>query len=98
VQRDQRTAKIADDKMASLGRANSELQQRLEEALAERDEVEAQKAALTEVLEVIKASPSDLAPVLDTMLERVMRLCDGGHFLDVRWRTHARHRERRLLQ
>jgi two-component system, NtrC family, sensor kinase len=78
VQRDQRRAKIADDEVAKLLRANSELQHRLDEALAERDEVEAQTAALAEVLGVINTSPGDLAPVLDTMLDKAMRLCDGG--------------------
>ena len=75
---------------ADLQQANADLQRQLAEARAERDESEAQKAAITEVLGVINSSPGDLAPVFDAMLEKAMRLCaaafgyletyDGEHF------------------
>ena len=68
-----------DDEVAELRRVTAELQQRLDEARAERDEDEAQKAAMTEMLEVINASPGNLAPVFDAMLERATRLCDATY-------------------
>src|SRR5437763_5192534 len=68
-------AAMLDDEVADPDRANAELRRRLSEALAERDEAEAQKAAVSEVLEVIKGSPCDLAPVFNAILEKAHDLC-----------------------
>ena len=56
----------------------ADLKRRLDEALVERDEAEAQKAAMAEVLEIINASPDQLAPAFDAILERAVKLSDAA--------------------
>ena len=60
-------AAMIDDRVADLER-------RLDQALAKRDEIQAQKDALAKVLEVINSSPGDLDPVFGAILENVIRL------------------------
>ena len=65
----------SDGAPADLQQTVADLQRQLAEARAERDEFEAQKAALGEVLGIINSSPGDPTPIFDAILEQAHKIC-----------------------
>src|SRR4029077_2294841 len=72
---EKRASPMPDDTPSEPRRIIADLRRELAQAKAERDEALAQQQAIAEVLALINASPGDLAPVFEAILERAHSLC-----------------------
>lgn len=71
-------SRTLDDEALDSSQLITDLQREIAECRAERDQAIARQVASNQVLQTINASPGDLGPVFEAMLDNALHLCEAS--------------------